>query len=608
MTFFQILKKIYISLFIILFVSTLSIAAPKIEYTLSMSQPHAHYFEVELKITDLKQDQLDLKMPTWTPGSYLIREFSRNVEGLEARGAGQNLSAEKISKNTWRVNTKNRPEVTINYKVYAFEMTVRTSFLDASHGYVNGASVFLYPENLQNIPYTLTIQPFEEWQVVSTALPAVAGQKWVFEAPNYDVLIDSPIEIGNHDVFEFTAAGIPHQVAMYGEGNYDKERLKEDLSSIVEACTEVFKDNPNEKYLFIIHNLTRGSGGLEHSNSTTLQVNRWTYAPRSSYLDFLSLAAHEYFHLWNVKRIGPIELGPFDYENENYNRLLWVMEGFTSYYDELLLTAANLADDRYFLSKVAGAINNIENQPGNQVQSVSEASFDAWIKAYRPDENSPNTTISYYTKGSALASLLDLEILHSSGGSRNLDDVMRLLYQEYYKKKKRGFSSLEFQKAVEQVAGKKLDEFFNNYVHGTEPIDYNTYFNYAGLNLINYNQGNRSAAIGISTEDRNGKLTVRTVFRETAAYDGGLNVNDEIIAIDQYRVDQNEINKLIGMKNPGDTVQFTIARDGIIQELNITLKSDDAVSYRFSMVDNVTEQQRMIYRKWIRADSKELNR
>ncbi|MDQ3392718.1 MAG: PDZ domain-containing protein [Bacteroidota bacterium] len=596
------LKKFTITLlFNILLLSSISFSAPKLEYKLSMSNPHTHYFEVVLRMTDLKQDFIDLKMPTWAPGSYLIREFSRNIDRVGAKGSnGQDIAVKKTAKNTWRIPTKNINEILVNYQVYAFEMSVRTSFLDASHGYINGTSIFLYPDKMLDLPSTLTVIPFKEWKVVSTSLPAVAGRQWVYQVANYDILADSPIEIGNHKVLEFNAAGIPHQIAIYGEGNYKEAQLKSDLTKIVEACTKVYGDNPNQNYLFIIHNLTKGSGGLEHLNSTTLQVNRWTYQPQSSYLGFLNLAAHEYFHLWNVKRVRPIELGPFDYENENYNRLLWVMEGFTSYYDKLLITSASLADDRYFLGKVAGAINSIENQAGNKVQPVAEASFDAWIKSYRPDENSPNTTISYYTKGSVLAALLDLEILQSTNGTKNLDDVMQFLYSEYYKKKKRGITDAEFQAAVENVAGKKLQDFFNDYVNDTKEINYNKYFQYAGLKLIDYNEGSESPVLGVGTEDKGGKLMVRNVYRETAAYDGGLNVNDEIIAIDGFRVDSNELTSIISMRNPGDSLTVTIARDGQMQALKIQLKNDQSVNYRFSTLDKITEQQKRIYNKWTR--------
>lgn len=596
--------KIFLSFFIFFLACSFSFAAPKIEYTLSMSNPHTHYFEVEMKISDINQKNIDLKMPTWAPGSYLIREFSKSIDQIQVNATNGNvLPIEKITKNTWRITTKGVSDIIIKYEVYAFEMSVRTSFLDATHGYVNGSSIFLYPDKLKNLSSTLTVIPYKEWNVVSTSLPEVSGKKWVYQAADYDRLADSPIEIGNHEIFEFSAAGLQHKVAMYGEGNYDQAALKEDLAKVVESCTRVFGDNPTQNYLFIIHNLTKGSGGLEHLNSTTLQVSRWAYQPRSSYLGFLSLATHEYFHLWNVKRIRPLELGPFDYDNENYNRLLWVMEGFTSYYDELLLAESKLADDKYFVNKVAGAINNIENQPGNKVQPVSEASFDAWIKSYRPNENSANTTISYYTKGSVLAALLDLEIIQSTNGSKNLDDVMKFLYNEYYKKKNRGFTSPEFQAAVEGVAGKKLDEFFKNYVYDTKPIDYNKYFNYAGLKLTNFYEGSEIVSLGIGTEEKSGKIIVKSVMRGTSAYDGGVNVNDEIISIDGFRLEQGELSKVIGMKSPGDSVSVIIARDGIIETLQFPLKPDPSVSYRFTNTDSVTDQQRKVYNKWVRQRS-----
>ncbi|MDA9563441.1 PDZ domain-containing protein [Flavobacteriales bacterium] len=584
-------------LFLIYVLSVLCIKsfAQTVSYQLSAPQPHTHYFHVDMKISDYPKDSFDIKMPVWAPGSYLVREFSKSVENIESKTA----DIQCINKNTWRIFPTEKTNVVISYDVYAFEMSVRTSFLDDSHGYVNGTSLFMYIDNKKEVQHHLKISLPSNWKKVTTSLTPVSEANFSYSAPNYDILVDSPIEMGNQEEFTFEAAGIKHTVAMYGDGNYDSELLKVDMANIVESCTNVFNENPNEHYTFIIHNLTNGSGGLEHLNSTTLQVNRWGYTPGRKYEGFLSLVAHEYFHLWNVKRIRPIALGPFNYDAENYTKLLWVAEGFTSYYDELLLKRSGYYDAEKYLNVLSNTISRVENQPGNKVQPVTEASFHSWIKAYRPNENSRNTTISYYPKGALLANALDLIIIENTNAEKNLDDVMKLLWNEYYKKKNRGFTDKEFQNAVEQVAGKKLDDFFNNTVAGTTTIDYKIIFSYAGCNIIDLNTDKNEVVLGVRTKDVGGRLLISSVLRETAAYNAGLNVNDEIIAIDGYRVADNDMNKLISPHKKGDTIKVTVSRDGILRDIDVTLQNDSSVKYKIVPVEKPNKTQQLIYNKWL---------
>ena len=311
-----------------------------ISYELRMPKPQNHYFEVQMNIADNDEKQIEVKMPVWTPGSYLVREFSKNVNLVKAfTKDGKTLKVSKKSKNAWLIDAGNEKNIQVKYEVYSFEVSVRTPFLDLSHGFVSGSGVFMYVEKAKNQAGSVTVFPHESFKRISTSLPLDhtakgTGQRFNFE--NYDQLVDCPMEIGNQEIFEFSAAGVLHSVAMYGDANYNVEQLKKDMAKIVEAETAVIGKNPNKKYTFIVHNVVDGQGGLEHMNSTVLSVNRWTYAGKQ-YVDFLNLVAHEYFHLWNVKRIRPIELGPFNYDEENYTTLLWVMEGFTSYYDELIL-------------------------------------------------------------------------------------------------------------------------------------------------------------------------------------------------------------------------------------------------------------------------------
>ncbi|WP_299708355.1 PDZ domain-containing protein [uncultured Pontibacter sp.] len=572
--------------------------AADLRYNLSMPEPHTHYFEVEVELTGARKPYIDYKMPVWAPGSYLVREFAKNVEGFSATDkSGKALRHEKIDKNTWRVYSNKADNVRVRYKVYAYEMSVRTSFLDASHGYVNGTSVFMYPQGYQNEQGTLVVKPFKDWKTVSTGLKSMGNFSYTF--PNYDILADSPLEIGNHEVLRFEAGGVPHEVAMYGEGNYEPKRLLADMKKIVEECISLMGKLPVDRYVFIVHNLHKGGGGLEHLNSTTLQTSRWNYGTEQGYTGFMGLVAHEYFHLWNVKRLRPAPLGPFDYDKENYTRLLWVSEGITSYYDDLITQRAGLMSTQRYLDVVAGSISSVENTPGNKVQAVSESSFDAWIKYYRRNENSNNAEVSYYTKGGVLGQLLNMEIMKATKGDKSLDDVMRYMYGRYYEKLDRGFTEQEFKDALERFAGRKLDDFFRDFVHGTETPDYNSYFEAAGLRLVNTNEGVLNLNWGAGTAVENGKTVVKSVARGSSTWEGGLNVNDELIAIDGFRVD-GDVSALISGRAIGETMPVTVARDGKLLTLEVPIVQDESVRYRFERVEKPTALQQKIYSNWLK--------
>ena len=589
--------------------------AAQISYALSMPQPQTHYFEVTMRLQNAatatnarKNGYIDLKMPVWTPGSYLIREYAKNVEGLTANAGGQPVRVDKIRKNTWRVYAS-ADDLTVRYRVYAYEFSVRNSFIDDTHGYLNGASIFLYNDALKNQPLTLAIQPYNEWKNVSTALKPVGSAAFTYEAPNYDILVDSPIEIGNQTVLTFTVSNpanagqaIPHTIAMYSNGplEYNASRLTADYKRVCEAAATVVGEHPCTDYTFIVHHTNQGGGGLEHLNSTTLQTNRAAYASEANYKGFLTLVAHEYFHLWNVKRIRPIALGPFDYETENYTHMLWLSEGCTSFYEDNILRRAGFHSPDEYLRIVANDITGIENQPGNQVQSAAESSWDAWIKYYRPNENSANSTVSYYSKGSVLGSLLNLAILAGSNGERSMDDLMRLLYTEYYKKLKRGFTDEEFRKAAEQVAGTSLANFFDTGVNGTGPIEYAPYFEPVGVRLVNVAPKQRDGFLGASAgmNPGNGRQTITAVRRGAAAEAGGLSVGDEVLAIDSVRV-TDDLNRAIAGRKVGDRLRMIINRGGQVRELVIQLTESPLLSYRLEAIPNATDKQKALYNKWL---------
>lgn len=588
------------SLFVFLLITCFSFGsqAVSVDYKVGMSAPNSHYFEVEMTVEEVNTEFITIKMPVWAPGSYLVREFSKNVNIVRAVGGdGKELLVKKVTKNAWQIATNGSKKIKINYEVYAFELTVRTSFLDDSHGYINGTSVFMYVDGDKENPGTVTINAHDSFKKIATALPLEG--KNVYSFANYDHLVDCPIEIGNHLEFSFKAAGVDHKVAMYGAGNFDVATLQKDMAKIVEAETKIMGENPNENYLFIIHNLTVGSGGLEHANSTTLQVNRWTYQG-ADYNGFISLVAHEYFHLWNVKRMRPNTLGPFNYDAENYTDLLWVMEGFTSYYDELVLRRAGFFTEDEYLNKLFSSINYVENQPGNLIQPVAHASFDAWIKSYRPNENSANTTISYYSKGQILAAMLDVYIIQKFAHQKCLDDFLRMLYVDFYKKQGIGYTEDQFQTSLETFLGEDMDWFFDKHVYGTATIDYGKFFTGVGLNVFD-NVKDASPELGIKLNEAGGKLTISGVTKNSAAEKQGLSVNDEIIAVDGFRVNKAAFDAMMSKKKSGDEMEILLSRDNIIKTYKIKMGERKPVNYIYSA--NFNEVTKSNFSYWLRSDN-----
>ncbi len=599
--------KYFVSLIFIAFMSSSVLAQNKIAYEVSFTEPQAHYAEVLMNISGVKAAHIDLKMPVWTPGSYLIREFSKNVEGFKAFGSGgKELPFEKINKNTWRISTANSGMIKVSYRVYSFEISVRTSFVDESHAFLSPTGIFMYPDGQLNAASEITINPHKSWSKISTGLEKVTSKPNTYYAQDYDVLFDSPFEVGNQDIFEFDAEGVRHEVAMYGGGNYDKEILKRDIAKIVTEQTRTFGINPNKRYVFIVHNFNSGGGGLEHLNSTVLGASRNSYNTEAGLLRFLALVSHEYFHIWNVKRLRPIALGPFNYDQENYTRNLWIAEGFTAYYQDIYTKRAGLQSPDRYLMNLATSISSVENQPGNRVETVSDASFDAWIKQYRPNENSANSTISYYSKGSLIALIMDLETIHSTQAKAGLDEVMKAMYDEYYTKKGRGYTDAEFKTMLEKVSGKSFDDVYKDYVNGVKTIDYSKYFAYAGFTLIDDAAKGNDAYLGAVTALKDGKIIVTNVSRQSPAWIAGLNVNDEILSIDGNRINNvsdprlSEVEKFISTKRPGEKILISFNRDGLIRQTEVTLVRNPNHRFRIASLSDLTEAQIAVRKRWLK--------
>ncbi|MFD2555848.1 M61 family metallopeptidase [Sphingobacterium tabacisoli] len=558
---------------------------PSIHFTLSFSEPQAHYVEVEMHIKSFTSlEYLDLKMPVWAPGSYLIREYPKNVERFSASSVdGQELKAYKTSKNTWRV-AHDKKDIVVKYAVYAFENSVRTSHIDHSHAFLSPVGIFMFVHEHLHLPCEITVSMPTHWNKISTGLEPGKDAN-TYHADNFDILYDSPLEIGNQDIWSFEVQGVPHEFAMVGVADYNREQITSDVSKIIAEENRIWGSNPNQHYTFITHNYQNAHGGLEHLNSTVLAASRYTYGQPSTYKGYLSLVAHEYFHLWNVKRLRPKALGPFDYEQENYTTGLWIMEGFTSYYDNLIVRRCGFYDEREYLQQLAIDFNTVYNRPGYELQSAASSSFDTWIKQYRPDENSHNTSISYYNKGAMLAVALDLKIIAETKGQRRLDDVIKAAYQQFYLIENRGFEEDEFLLLAEQIAGVDLHEIFQA-AHSLEELDYNRYFNAVGYQLIDHNANQNTPTLGIKILHSESKTIVKQVDRNSGAWNGGLNVEDELIAINGYRIDPQSkaFDYILSQAKIGGTVSILISRDGLVSTLEIPVLPSDKKAFSIEAI------------------------
>jgi predicted metalloprotease with PDZ domain len=577
-------------------------------YVVSIPRPHSHLVEVEARFAELDglPQTLDLHMAGWTPGSYLVRDYARHVEGLSAAAAsGAPLTATKIDKATWRVDRRDAREIVVRYRVFAHELTVRTSHVDGTHAFLNGAPTFLWIDARRGTPHEVTLDLPTGWRVTTALHPS--GERG-YLAADLDELLDSPIHAAGGPVRELDAAGRPHELAVWGRpepGAATLDDLAADTRRIVEAHVEVFGGVPYDRYAFILLLAPGAHGGLEHAASTALLSSPFAFSTRKKYEDLLELVSHEYFHLWNVKRIRPSGLGRFDYARENYTRALWVAEGLTSYYDRYTLRRARLQPVKRYLEKLAEEWGHLLAIPGRRKQSIEESSFDAWIKLYKPDENSVNSTVSYYLKGSIVCLCLDLEIRRRSGGRRSLDDVLRRLWAEYGALG-RGYDDAHVQLEMEQAVDLDLGAFFDRSVRGREDPDLAAALAGAGLVLRpkrekrDEGEPERPPAwLGVNTRADAGRLVVASVPAGSPAEAAGLYAGDEIVAVAGWRVsDEKGLKDRIAARRPGEAVAITAFRRDEEQRVEVVL-GDKPPAWEIVPADAAGDAERALHEAWL---------
>ena len=570
-------------------------------YRIAPADPHAHRFEVTLTVAEPSAEGQRFALPAWIPGSYMIREFARHVIAVEARDRDGPVRIEKVDKHTWAAARATGPLV-LAYTVYAWDLSVRAAHLDAGHAFFNPTSLCLRVIGQEDRPCTIDLEPPPEsvardWKVATT-LPqagAARGGFGRYRAADYDALADHPVEMGDFVLARFEAGGATHEIAVTGRSDVDLDRLVKDLTPVCAAQAALFEPEtgraPFDRYLFLTTAVGDGYGGLEHRDSTALLCARddlpWRGMAQATdgYRTFLGLASHEYFHAWHVKRIKPAAFVPYDFDREAYTRLLWIFEGFTSYYDDLMLVRAGVITPAQYLKQLARTISQVQRAPGRAVQSVAESSFDAWLKYYRQDEHSPNAIVSYYAKGALVALAIDLAVRAKSGGGACLDDAMRLMWQRYGRDfytrdggpgvRQAGLPEDGFAALLREATGVSLGKTLTRWVDGTDELPLARLLAPVGITL-RFDPAEPGPSLGVRTQARAGEVSIATAYVGGAAHRAGLSAGDVLVACDGLRVDDKSLRALLARRRPGDTIEVHAFRRDELMRIGVTLDASPA--------------------------------
>jgi predicted metalloprotease with PDZ domain len=598
---------------LVLVMAGVCLGQSRMTFTVSMPQPASHTFHVKFRCEGLVGELQDFKMPQWSVGYYGIGNYARNVSNFRAADAsGHELAWEKVAKNAWRVVAGGAPTVVLEYDVFGNIAFAANSYLGEDRAYISPSGVFIYPTGGLQKRVDVEIQLPANWQRISTGLEPVKGKSNTFEAPNFDVLYDCPILIGNQERFEFTVKGVPHFVAIENvAADVDRKKMIEDLKTMVTAATGLMGDVPYKHYTFLM--MGRGRGGIEHANSSSNQFDGNSLSTPAGYLRWLSFVCHEYFHNFNVKRIRPLALGPFDYDQENLTKMLWVSEGLSVYYQDLILVRAGLMSKEQYLTKMAGAIGTFENAAGHRYQSATESSLNTWNSGSGVGGDR-DTTISYYENGAMLGAMLDLKIRQGSGNQRSLDDVMRGMYRKFYQQKQRGFTDAEFRAECESAAGSSLSDVFA-YASTSKEVDYAPYFALAGLQLDAITEDAAGGFIGLDTHSeevpasetggrRGGNPQFRLVVTDAAggspAAQAGIQTGDRLMQVDGIAATAAVLNNALKTRAPGEKIRLHISSAGMEKDVEVTVARNVKKTFRLSEASETTAAQKAILSNWLR--------
>ena len=563
----------------------------------------AHLFAVEIHIEQADPRGQIISLPAWIPGSYMIRDFARQIQNLSVKQEKKDLYFEQLDSHSWQIQPCDKP-IVVSYQVYAWDLSVRTAHLDETHGFYNGTSVCLQIHGQEDKPCLVDIVPPKkpkDWRVY-TSLPEAKNIKGaalrhgfgLYIAPNYDALIDHPVEMGTPTMISFKACGATHEMVFTGNiPNIDLERIARDTQKICEYQIQFFEPethaapflDSSDRYVFMTMVTGKDYGGLEHRASTALVASRADMpvlgdeTMSEGYRQFLGLISHEYFHTWNVKRIKPKAFAPYDLYDPCHTSLLWIFEGFTSYYDDLSLLRSGVINQESYLELISKTITAVHNTPGRFKQSVTQSSFDAWTKYYKQDENAINSIISYYSKGSLIALGLDLLIQKESAGRHSLDDVMRELWASYGRdfyrhKSQTGLEEFEVVELIKRATGVDCKEFIDLYVKGTQDVPLAELLPVQGWQL--HEETSSKPELNIKTRALDGQCQIAQVKAQGAAHLGGLSAGDIFIAIDRIKVDSQSLNTLLSRYRVNDKVKVHVFRRDEMRKFQVKLQAGDS--------------------------------
>ena len=604
----------------------------QIKYTIQASSPEAHIFTVNCFIPLPDPNGQLVSLPAWIPGSYMIRDFAKNIISLSAKTiSSKTLSVSREDKSTWKIEACNE-EVQITYEVYAWDLSVRTAHLDTTHAFFNGSSVFIEVNGQSDSPCSVEIlcpegSQYKQWRV-ATSMSRKTSELYGFgeyKANNYDELIDHPVEIGNFTLATFKAAGVPHDIVITGHHKTNMDRLCDDLKKICETHINMFGDLPPiERYVFLVMAVGNGYGGLEHRSSTSLLCSRNDLALGNqekipeAYRSFLGLCSHEYFHTWNIKRIKPKVFTPYNLSKESHTRQLWAFEGITSYYDDLCLIRSGLIDENSYMELLGQTATRVWRGKGRHKQSVTDSSFDAWSKFYKQDENAPNAIVSYYTKGALIALALDMTLRKHSDNQKNLDDLMHLLWQNYGKKAI-GLEETEIEQLASKLIDYDLTEFFQKYLYSTEDIPLADLLSIMGVDFtlriasdsndnggkqLTDEQGNNLPIVSLGARliDENSSVKITHVFDGGSVMLAGLSTGDIIIAADGLKVNKAGLEQMIASSSIGDKIQLHTFRRDELMKFELILQAAEKDTCVFTLSAKSNEEKDRLRASWLHKD------
>ncbi len=579
------------------------------DYLLRFPNRQNQYVDVSLRLPVDAAD-VELIMPSWTPGSYLIRDYAAQLERLQVQGAeGKTLGVKKISKNRWRVSCAGEREIRVSYSIWAGELGVNTSWVEANFALLNGAGIFLFSPASRNWPQSVSLELPKEWKRVYTSLPQVTeGQQYI--AHDYDELVDSPVLLGNAPEYRFTVADQDYVLVNQGEGRlWDGPQSAKDVASIVSAVQTFWQINPLERPYLFLNVIAQGSGGLEHDFSTVLLADAWQMRYRDEYVRWLALVTHEFFHAWNVRRMRPEALNQYDYEHEVYTHELWLAEGLTSYYDNLLLLRSGLITVEEYFTLLASEIHNYETTPGRQVRSAELASFDTWIKHYKPDANTINSVVSYYRKGSLIGFVADMAIRRETREKASLDTLMREMYRQYgpQAKEKRGYPPGAFEALLESLAGSKVRQQIAALLASTRDPEIDEALQWYGLKLDR--TPSRTAAVdagrpapvdfGVLWDPQSPELVAEAVLKGSTGAQAGILPEDELLAIDGFRVTRDTLPDRMLHLAPGEMADLLLVRHGQVMTLPVAVQDAVPDKYQILIQPDIDRHQKERMSSWL---------